>query len=205
MFATKEVDDVHLFEDSLAAISHQRQVNHAGVSVDAFFLHLCCFLRQKYSWMWRLRLRRYGNSTLRMPIRQVRVYQTSLPHQGFDKLTSAGMNVIGTELVQIIEEVLPAKFGGHRLIISWWRKKTNKAILASASSLALCGNDRRSLRLWKLFLLRCAEERSRIRRQPIPGSEQERWGKTTESFAHRAREASAFAYWEIIETERDNQ
>ena len=32
--------------------------------------------------------------------------------RGFDKLTSEGMTFIGTDMVRIIEEVLPAKFGG---------------------------------------------------------------------------------------------
>lgn len=32
--------------------------------------------------------------------------------RGFDKLTSAGMTFVGTELVKVIEEILPAKFGG---------------------------------------------------------------------------------------------
>ena len=32
--------------------------------------------------------------------------------RGFDKLSSAGMTFVGTDLVRIIEEVLPAKFGG---------------------------------------------------------------------------------------------
>jgi hypothetical protein len=32
--------------------------------------------------------------------------------RGFDKLTGEGMTFIGTDLVRIIEEVLPGKFGG---------------------------------------------------------------------------------------------
>ncbi len=106
-------DDVHLLKDSVALIHHQREVPHAGVSVDAFLFTSLLLSVPKI--LLNVESGDYGV----VETRSCGCYFDDLGFtdhiyhiRGFDKLTSAGMNFFGVDLVRIIEEVLPAKFGG---------------------------------------------------------------------------------------------
>ncbi len=106
-------DDIHLFKDSLALIQHQRQVHHAGVSVDAFLFTSLLLSAPKV--LLNVESGDYGA----IESRRCGCYFDELGFsdhiydiRSFDKLTSAGMTFLGTDLIRVIEEVLPAKFGG---------------------------------------------------------------------------------------------
>jgi hypothetical protein len=106
-------DDVHFFKDSLALIQHQRKVPHAGVSVDAFLFTSLSLSAPKV--LFNVESGDYGV----MESRSCGCYFDELGFtdhiysiRSFDKLTSQGMTFIGTDLLRIMEEVLPAKFGG---------------------------------------------------------------------------------------------
>ncbi|HEX7475152.1 MAG TPA: hypothetical protein VF318_04230 [Dehalococcoidales bacterium] len=106
-------DDVHLCKDSFALIQQRREVPHAATSVEAFLFSTLLpsapkILLNVESGDWGvLETRscgcRFDELGFTDHIHSIR---------GFDKLTGEGMTFIGTDLVRIIEAVLPAKFGG---------------------------------------------------------------------------------------------
>lgn len=106
-------DDVHLFEDSFALIQHSREVPHAGVSVDAFLFTTLLPAAPKI--LLNVESGDYGlieTRTCGCKFEKLGFTKHISNIRGFDKLTSSGMTFVGTEIVRIIEEVLPAKFGG---------------------------------------------------------------------------------------------
>ncbi len=108
--------DVHLFKDAYALITHPYEVNEAGVTLPAFNLTAllptapkvmlnvqmddCGIVEERHCGC---ELESYGYTT---HLRQIRSYS---------KLTGEGVTLIGTEMVRILEEVLPARFGGTPL------------------------------------------------------------------------------------------
>lgn len=106
-------DDVHLLKDSLALIQRSREVPHAGVSVDAFLFTTLCATAPKI--LLNLETGDYG-------VLEERSCGCYLDHLGFgdhlsnirsfEKLTSQGMTFLGSGLVNLLENVLPARFGG---------------------------------------------------------------------------------------------
>jgi len=50
---------------------------------------------------------------VRLQIRELGLTEHICHIRGFDKLTSAGMTFIGSDLLKVMEEVLPARFGGY--------------------------------------------------------------------------------------------
>ncbi len=106
-------DDIHLFKDSLALIQQKRQIPHAATTVEAFLfstLLLCApkILLNIESGDWGVvETRKCGCKLEKLGLSEHLHYI-----RGFDKLTSSGMTFIGTDLLRIIEEVLPSKFGG---------------------------------------------------------------------------------------------
>jgi hypothetical protein len=108
--------EVHLTRDSLALIQHEREVPHAGVSVNAFLLTTLLPFAPKI--LLNVETGDYGM----VESRSCGCYFDKLGFsehlyeiRGFDKLTSEGMTFLGTEMLRIIEEVLPAKFGGSSI------------------------------------------------------------------------------------------
>lgn len=109
-------DEVHLTRDSLALIQHEREVPHAGVSVNAFLFTTLLPFAPKI--LFNVETGDYGV----VDDRSCGCYFDKLGYsehlyeiRGFDKLTSEGMTFLGTEMLRIIEEVLPAKFGGSSI------------------------------------------------------------------------------------------
>jgi hypothetical protein len=106
-------DDVHFFKDSFALVQHLREVPHAAASIPAFLFSTLLpsapkILLNVESGDWGVITARkcgckFENYGLTDHLYNIR---------GFDKLTGEGMTFIGTDLVRIIEEVLPGKFGG---------------------------------------------------------------------------------------------
>jgi len=105
--------DMHLYKDSVAVIQHQREVPHAKVSVDAFLF--TSLLPSAPKVLLNVESGDYGEIDTRScgcRFDDLGLIDHIYNVRGFDKLTSAGMTFVGTDLIRIIEEVLPAKFGG---------------------------------------------------------------------------------------------
>jgi hypothetical protein len=105
------MDEVHLLTDKLAAISRPRQVGAARIEA----LHLTTLLPSCPHVLLNVDVgdaatierRRcacpFGELGLTTHLREI---------GGYEKLTTEGMNFLGTELVTIVDRVLPERFGG---------------------------------------------------------------------------------------------
>lgn len=106
-------DDVHQFMDGSAIIQHKRQVPSGGAAVDAFLF--TSLLPAAAKILLNVESGDYGVIEKRdcgCKLGELGLTNHIYHIQGFDKLTGEGMTFIGTDLLRIIEEVLPAKFGG---------------------------------------------------------------------------------------------
>jgi hypothetical protein len=111
--SSESAGDIHFFGDSYALIQHHREVIHSGVFVDAFLFTTLLpsapkvFLNAESGDYGEIATRTCGckldSLGLTTHINNIR---------GFDKLTAEGMTLVGTDIVRIIEEVLPATYGG---------------------------------------------------------------------------------------------
>ncbi len=109
-------DEVHLLSDSIALVQHERYVEHALHSVDAFLFTSLLHTTPKLlinvesgDWgrVWRRDCGCYfGRLGFSTHIAEIR---------SFDKLTSAGMNVTASYLIDLVERLLPERFGGTLL------------------------------------------------------------------------------------------
>jgi hypothetical protein len=108
--------DVHLFKDAYALFAHPYTVPGIGVTVPAF--NLTTLLPTAPKLMLNVQMDDYGLIEERQcgcgletygyttHLRQIRSYS---------KLTGEGATLLGTEMVRILEDVLPARFGGSPL------------------------------------------------------------------------------------------
>jgi len=109
-------DDVHLFKSHLAVIQQSRTVGSTGMTVDALrFTTLLptapkIFINVENGDYARLEKRSCG---CKLDIVGLRDHLSHV--RSFEKLTSEGMTFFAGDLVRIVEEVLPAKFGGNPL------------------------------------------------------------------------------------------
>ena len=106
-------DDVHLFKDCLALIQHQREVPLAKVSVNAFLY--TTLLPSAPKILLNVESGDYGVIETRhcgCKFEELGFVDHLNNIRGFDKLTGEGMTFVGTDFVKIMEEILPAKFGG---------------------------------------------------------------------------------------------
>ena len=106
-------DEVHFFKDKLALIQRKKEVPHAATSVDAFLFTTLIPSAPKI--LLNAESGDYGVvETRSCGCEFERFGFTDHIHniRSFEKLTGEGMTFIGTDLVRIIEEVLPARFGG---------------------------------------------------------------------------------------------
>jgi hypothetical protein len=105
--------EVHLFQDSFALVQHSREVPHAAISIDAFLFSTLLPSAPKI--LLNVESGDWGTADSRScGCAFEKLGLTCHLHniRGFDKLTGEGMTFIGTDLMRIIEEVLPEKFGG---------------------------------------------------------------------------------------------
>lgn len=112
-FNRNSADDIHLFQDSFALIQRKRKVTHADVSVDAFLL--TSLLPSTPKVLFNMETGDCGVVTDRScgcPLDELGFNRHLQNIRGFDKLTSEGMSFFGSDLVRIIEEILPGMFGG---------------------------------------------------------------------------------------------
>jgi hypothetical protein len=106
-------DDLHVFKDSVALIQAPRAVTHASEAVGAFLFTSLLMSAPKI--LLNVEPGDYGvieRSNCGCEWEKLGLTEHIHTIRGFDKLTGEGMTFIGTDFVRIIEEVLPAKFGG---------------------------------------------------------------------------------------------
>jgi hypothetical protein len=108
--------DVHLFEDSLALIQHPQVVPGTELTVDAF-----CFttlLPTAPRILLNVESDDYGEVETRScgcPLEEVGYARHVRNVFSYRKLTGEGMTLIGSDMLRILDEVLPARFGGSPL------------------------------------------------------------------------------------------
>jgi hypothetical protein len=108
--------DVHLFKDAYALVSYPHTVPATGITVPAF--NLTTLLPTAPKLMLNVQMDDYGVIEERHCGCELETYgyTTHLRHiRSYSKLTGEGATLIGTEMVRILEEVLPARFGGSPL------------------------------------------------------------------------------------------
>lgn len=106
-----ERDDVHLLEDKLAAI--QRDVAVGSTTVPA--LVYTTLLPSCPKLMLNVESDDYGTLETRAcgcPLGKLGFHRHISHIRSYEKLCSEGMNFVGTELLRLLEEVLPTEFGG---------------------------------------------------------------------------------------------
>jgi hypothetical protein len=109
-------NDVHFLKDTLALIQHHRQVPGSDITVDAFYF--TSLLPSAPKLLLNAEIDDYGVIEQRScgcPLEEVG-FTDHLRHiYSFRKLTGEGVTLIGSEMIRILEEVLPARFGGSPL------------------------------------------------------------------------------------------
>ncbi len=111
--AKAECDDVHLLEGSQAVIQRRRDVPFGGGKVDAFLFTTLHERTAKI--LLNVESGDFGVSEVRhcgCGLEEAGLTRHLHSIRSFDKLTGEGMTFVGTDLVRVIEETLPARFGG---------------------------------------------------------------------------------------------
>ncbi len=109
----EQIDEVHFFRDSLAMIQHKRKAPYLDMSVGIFLF--TSLLSRAPKILLNVETGDYGVvESRRCGCGFEDLGFTDHIHsiRSFEKITSEGMNVTGIELIRIIEEVLPLKYGG---------------------------------------------------------------------------------------------
>jgi hypothetical protein len=108
--------DLHLIKDGLALIQYPRQVPGSEITVDSF--HFTRLIPSAPKVMLNVETDDYGVIEQRScgcPLESVGFTDHFRYVRSFSKLTGEGVTLVGSEMVRILEEVLPARFGGGPL------------------------------------------------------------------------------------------
>jgi hypothetical protein len=109
-------DDLHFLQDILALVTYPRRVPGAELTVDSF--HFTSLSPTAPKLMLNLESDDYGVIERRAcgcPLEQAGFAEHLREVRSFSKLTGEGVTLVGSEMVQVLEEVLPARFGGSPL------------------------------------------------------------------------------------------
>lgn len=109
-------DDVHLLKDAFALISHPHQVHGLNLSVPAF--NITTLLPTTPRLLLNVEIDDYGLVSDRSCGCDLEAcgYTTHLEEiRSYGKLTGEGVTLAGSEMLHIIEDVLPGRFGGSPL------------------------------------------------------------------------------------------
>ena len=109
----EHVDEVHLMTDKVAMIQRRKEVGESGLEVGSFLF--TTMLRCCPKLMLNVELGDYGIVSERSCgcLLDRMGFRTHIHDvRSFEKLTSAGTTFLGTEIIALVEEVLPARFGG---------------------------------------------------------------------------------------------
>jgi hypothetical protein len=107
------VDDLHLVSDKLALIQRERTVRTGGSPLPAFFLTTLTGSSPKL--MLNVESDDYGvveDRSCGCPLGELGLSRHLHSIRSYEKLTSEGMSFLGSELIALVEEVLPTRFGG---------------------------------------------------------------------------------------------
>jgi hypothetical protein len=109
----RDGNDLHFLKHSLALIQYARRVPGSTTTVDAFCFTTLMPTARKI--LVNVESDDYGvveKSSCGCPLEQMG-YTEHLRHvRSFSKLTGEGVTLVGSEMIHILEEVLPARFGG---------------------------------------------------------------------------------------------
>jgi hypothetical protein len=111
-----DINDIHFFKDVLALIQYPRTVPGSSLTVEAF--HFTSLLPTAPKLMLNVESDDYGVIERRAcgcPLEAIGFTEHLRDIRSFRKLTGEGVTLIGSEMVHILEEVLPARFGGSPL------------------------------------------------------------------------------------------
>jgi hypothetical protein len=110
------VDEVHLMTDKMALVQRQRRVGGGDISVGS--LAFTTVLPSCPKLMLNVELGDYATVTKRRCgcLLDELGFDTHLHDvRSWEKLTSAGVTFLGSEIMALVEDVLPKRFGGHAL------------------------------------------------------------------------------------------
>jgi len=111
-----DCNDLHFLKDGLALIQYPRQVPGSEITVDAF--HFTSLMPTAPKLLLNVESDDYGvieSRSCGCPLESYG-YTEHLRHiRSFRKLTGEGVTLVGSEMVHVLEEVLPARFGGSPL------------------------------------------------------------------------------------------
>ncbi|NOZ05840.1 MAG: hypothetical protein GXP41_05745 [Chloroflexi bacterium] len=106
-------DDLHLFHDGLAVVTHQRTIPGTSTAVDSFLFTSLLPSAPKIL----LNVELGDSGTLETYPCGCALGKLGLTHhlrkvRSFEKLTGEGMTLLGTDLIRVLEEVALPQFGG---------------------------------------------------------------------------------------------
>ena len=111
-----DINDLHFFKDRLALIQSPRKVPGSEITVNAFYFTTLLPTTPKL--MLNVESDDYGvieHRSCGCPLESYG-FTDHLRHiQSYQKLTGEGVTLVGSEMVYILENVLPARFGGSPL------------------------------------------------------------------------------------------
>jgi hypothetical protein len=110
---TAASDDIHLLKDLHAVIQYRRETPFGGAPVDAFLF--TTLLSKVPKILLNVESGDYGVIESRQcgcEVGELGLTDHLYNLRSFDKLTGEGMSFVGADLLRVIEEVLPARFGG---------------------------------------------------------------------------------------------
>jgi hypothetical protein len=108
------LDDVHVATDKLAVIQHEKVLPGADAAVPALLYTTLLTCSPKL--MLNVESDDYGILEQRRCgclLDDVGLHLHLSGIRSYDKLTSEGMTFLGSELISLVDEVLPSRFGGH--------------------------------------------------------------------------------------------
>jgi hypothetical protein len=111
-----ECNDLHLLKDICAIIQYQRQVPGSEIIVPAF--NVTSLLPTAPKILLNVESDDYGILETRScacPLEDYGYDHHLRDIHSFSKLTGEGVTIVGSEMIHILEEVLPARFGGSPL------------------------------------------------------------------------------------------
>jgi hypothetical protein len=111
-----DANDQHLAKDHLALIQFPRKVPGTDVSVDAF--HFTTLLATAPKILLNVEVDDYGIVERRScgcPLEELGLTEHIREIRSYRKLTGEGMSLVGSDMERILDEVLPARFGGSPL------------------------------------------------------------------------------------------
>lgn len=111
-----DINDLHFFKDSLALIQYPRPIPGSETTVDAFYF--TSLLPSAPKLLLNVETDDYGVVEKRFcgcPLEACGFTEHLRDIRSYRKLTGEGVTLIGSEMISILEEVLPACFGGSPL------------------------------------------------------------------------------------------